>query len=589
MTTNKVDDNAVNNLFLKVLLFSGLTGLLFGLSNATWQVSVETGQVLAGLVKYPLDNPFYIYHMKAFTIVNHISALLLRLNLSERFLSFVISGILGMVSFQALSILILAISRSVFAALFGVILIYLANYVGDGAVYPIWLLGQPHTYGIIGLSFVVLTIALIGAGMYRPALFCLGLAPCVHFSLGMWTIFIIAVASLFQIGFTKEIVRKYYAYFLAGMIIFVGLFSYQLYLIHQLPKFDHGTINQYFDSYIKYWGSHQRKLFWDFASAETRFKRFGILFCIYSIIMSFFCLRLYKDIKPLQLLFRIIMTWGILSLIFGFITQLPPENMPKILLMLMPGRYLNLSNLVITACLFAALTNEQNKQYVVNYNIFVIFLIFSFFSRHAELQLIIFAIILSWLGCLAYKNNFKKINLFHIRKHKVGYTHLLLGFLVIFLLINLPREKYFNKYILKSDRLTDRTNDDFYLKISQREGLLLVNSEFSLIQLRTRRPILADMASPNFFTYAPEAVIGFNDLLLKIYGINLLEAPAIENQHKEIPSQFYKELWEKRTMEQWQEIRNKFGVSDILTNPDWILSLPVVVKSSDGILYEIPQ
>jgi hypothetical protein len=223
--------------------------------------------------------------------------------------------------------------------------------------------------------------------------------------------------------------------------------------------------------------------------------------------------------------------------------------------------------------------------------IFVIFLILSFFHRHDEVQMVTFAIMLSWLGVLAYKDsfNFEKINLLHIRKHKVSYTHLLLGFIVVFLLINLPREKYFKRYIFKKDQVADRTTDKFYSKISQRKGLLLVTSDFPLIQLRTRRPVLADMASPNFFTYAPEAVIAFNDLLLKIYGINLLEAPSIENQHKEIPSQFYKALWEKRTMEQWQEIRNKFDVSDVLTNTDWILSLPVIVKSSGGILYEIPE
>ena len=42
--------------FRYLVVLSGLFGLVAGLSKATWQVSVETGQVLAGIVKYPVYN-----------------------------------------------------------------------------------------------------------------------------------------------------------------------------------------------------------------------------------------------------------------------------------------------------------------------------------------------------------------------------------------------------------------------------------------------------------------------------------------------------------------------------------------------------
>ena len=46
-------------------------------------MAVETAQVVAGLVKYPSGNPFYVYHTKLWTVVHQICAVLLRAGVSE--------------------------------------------------------------------------------------------------------------------------------------------------------------------------------------------------------------------------------------------------------------------------------------------------------------------------------------------------------------------------------------------------------------------------------------------------------------------------------------------------------------------------
>ena len=46
-----------------VLVLSGILGFRIGLVGfPTWHICLETAQVVAGLVHYPADNPFYIYH-----------------------------------------------------------------------------------------------------------------------------------------------------------------------------------------------------------------------------------------------------------------------------------------------------------------------------------------------------------------------------------------------------------------------------------------------------------------------------------------------------------------------------------------------
>ena len=96
--------------WLWVLAASGLLGFHVGMVGfPTWQVAVETAQVVAGLVTYPPGNPFYVYHTKAWTILHQICAVLLKAGVSEIALSKALSGLLGMASFQALALLAYAI------------------------------------------------------------------------------------------------------------------------------------------------------------------------------------------------------------------------------------------------------------------------------------------------------------------------------------------------------------------------------------------------------------------------------------------------------------------------------------------------
>lgn len=587
ITIEKIHKLVNQRPLLFVAVLSGLAGLCLGLSNATWQVSVETGQVLAGIVKYPPDNPFYIYHLKVFSIINHISALLLFFLKSEIVVSFIISALLGIISFQAIGLFIYAINRNIFLSIVAVLFIYFADYAGNKVVYPIWLLGFPHTFGILGLSFVVLTIALLGNQCYRISLFFFGLAPCVHPSWGVWLYFITFIAILWDWNFAWQVLRKHYPYFIAGFAISVSLFTYQSYLIHNIPQIESSMNTRLLNSFIKYWDSHRIQFYWDPKAVKRHFC-WGAFFGIYSVIAAFIGMKQFKSEKSLSFLFKIIMSAGIASLLLGLVTQLPPDKVPMYLLMFMPGRYINLNNITLVACILGLLTCYENKKYIMSYNLFVFFLLCSFFSRHPEVKEVCFGVILSWLACLTFRRLPGVNRLFLQRSHQVDYGVLALVFMAIFLSINIPREKYLHRFIVHKDGLMDRTNDEFYATVSKREGMILGTHYHPMISLRTRRPILADMASPNFFSYAPEAALIFDNILKKIYGIDLRIPPPQDCQHREIPPELYKDLWEKRTIEQWQKIRDEFGVTDILTSADWTLSLPVVAKSPDVILYQIP-
>ena len=97
-----------------LIAISGCLGFAIGLFwKATWHVNIETAQVLSATVQYPPENAFYYYHLKLWTLLTQVPAVLLKLGANERILSLVMSGSLGAISFVALSLCTFALCRNV--------------------------------------------------------------------------------------------------------------------------------------------------------------------------------------------------------------------------------------------------------------------------------------------------------------------------------------------------------------------------------------------------------------------------------------------------------------------------------------------
>ena len=200
-----------------VLLLSGILGFRVGmLGFPDWQVAVETAQVVGGLVPYPPDNVFYIYHTRLWTVLHQLLALGLRAGVSELTLSLIVSGVQGMLTFQALALFVYALSRDILLAIGAAALIFFTRSAEYGTVYPLFLLGTEHTYGVVGLSTGVLAVAMLGAGWYRAGALLLGMAPCIHPSLGSWTALAVFLAVLSDFRSLRVELRAALPWFLAG-------------------------------------------------------------------------------------------------------------------------------------------------------------------------------------------------------------------------------------------------------------------------------------------------------------------------------------------------------------------------------------
>jgi len=169
-----------------VMFISGAAGFLLGcFEHGTWQLAVESAQVVAGLVNYSRDNPFYMHHVKLWSLLHQVCVPLLLLGISERILSFIFSGFIAMFYFQALSLCVWALCRNIplaFACPFFVAFTHSTRFC---AIYPVVLMGTSNTHGAIGLSLVLLALALMASDKYKHAMFLLGVLPSIHLALGM--------------------------------------------------------------------------------------------------------------------------------------------------------------------------------------------------------------------------------------------------------------------------------------------------------------------------------------------------------------------------------------------------------------------
>ena len=332
-----------------VLSASGLTGFLVGLAFDEWQVVVETAQVLAGIVSYPHDNPFFIYHVKVWSILHQVCAALLRAGVSEAALSVAISGLLGMLSFQALALVIFAIGHDALTAVGGMFILFITRAAEYGVIYPIWLVGTIHTYGLFGLAWCVASLGLLGLGRTKAGALMLGMAPAVHPSIGVWFGAIAMIAVAWGRRDLGTELRRGVAGFAIGAAVTLVSLVIRLVLTPPIASGDPAFTRDVLTAFITFWDGHRRPV--DF-SAEGLWLNVGAL-----ALGVVWLTRFRGHLTPAaRLLLRFVVVAAVGGVAIALVSQIPIDRLPVWFVILMPSRLLNLNAMVFAALLFGILS-----------------------------------------------------------------------------------------------------------------------------------------------------------------------------------------------------------------------------------------
>ena len=581
-----------------VLILSGILGFRVGmLGFPDWQVAVETAQVLAGLVTYPPDNIFYIYHTRLWTVLHQILAGALGAGASELTLSLVVSGVQGMLTFQALALFVYALSRDVLLAVGAAALIFFTRAAEYGTVYPVFLLGSEHTYGVIGLSTGVLVMSMLGAGWYRTGAWLLGIAPCIHPALGSWTVAVVALAVLSDVRRLRPQIRAALPWFAAGCAVTLVSLLIQFSLAPPAPAGMTRLSPEDFSAFIRLWDAHR---------GAVDIRQPGVMLNVASLILaSVWLLWLKADTtddvqRSSRLLLRIAAVSSLLALAMIPISWIPPERLPPPLLVLMPGRYLNFAALTFVAMLIALLGRRRELWS----RLVLLFLtcglvagdhsmLWQFLERHHHViyESGIRPLHIVWMTTAALiAGSFwtRRKSIPHGPAEGEHYRDFLRP-VVIALLALVVLMTMHQRAEQSGAHFNDRTNDLFFADIASHPGVLLLAGELRLVQLRTRRPVLLDAGALDTMMYSLLTGGAMQRMLREIYGLDLLNPPPGAAGAGSIPARSHRKTWESFTPDKWRAIRRDFGVTQVLAYGDWALQLPLSSQSRRLLLYDIPE
>jgi hypothetical protein len=574
-----------------VLALSGLLGFFIGAVRLpSWHVAVETAQVVAGLVEYPRNNPFYIYHTKLWTILHQICAVFLRLGVSEITLSTILSGVLGMLSFQALSLFVWALCGSAVLAIGSPFLIVYSRVAQHGVSYPIDLVGIAETYGGVGLSYFALVAALFGAGFNGAAAFLLGLAPCVHPSLGAWLWMAVLLAGLSDLEQSKALWASGRKYFIAAAGITIVSLIVQLTVTYDVPRTDPAEVSRYLNAFLSLWDTHRRSID-PYAP--------GVAFNAATLVLGLIWIRAGDLTRPAQFLLRISVASATICFLFAAIFSVAPASIPTTLLVLMPSRLLNFNVMTFGALLIGLLglfARVRPSPWVEG--LLLVLLAGLLFGSESMLWQSPHQS--SWAWMQGHLNTMVTLTMASIAVFYAGLALWkmpprpaavqgpLTRSLALVCLSTLVLSAWMTTGLSRSraEMFRDRTNDPFFRWVAaDHHGLLATAGSYHLVQLYTRRPVLIDGGGLDGLVYAPEGAPMAARILKDVYDIDYFDPPVETRGRGTISHGVTRAAWEGFSKERWEQIRHDYNVTQVLTPADWVLNLPIIVQDEHFRLY----
>ncbi len=572
----------INN-FAFVFLVSGIFGLLVGVFYATRQDAVAVAQIISGVVEYPQLTIGYMIMRRFWCILNQICAIFLYLGASELILSYVVSGLLCMISFQALSLITLAISGNGLVSIATTFLIFVTTASDFTLNYPI-LFVFPRTWGVLGLAFTVFVVAVIGNRKYKLGSFLVGVAPALHgvFGLSLWLV--MGVSLLCDYKILRKYLRGIVKYFLLGCLVFAFSLLFHKLTSPPIPKVPKEVASEYLKVFVQVWDVHRKPV--DFTSV-------GMSLNIAGLMVSLLWLKMFgqKLSENVRILLRSFVIFAVLGMIFSALTWAPQQYVPDIIISMMMQRFVNFNILCFVALLIGLLSyykTEFGMQLTLaGVLVILVLLILGVLPRYFLLiamfggaaTLIGLKLVTKPEKILPAKDNNIPIAI------RAGIVCVLIFSIGLSIFKIYPPAIKHIKY-----RVPDRKNHMFWNMLSKGKGVILtpMAEQEQLVQLMTRRPVFLTTELIDVISYVPAMGPLIDKAVKEVYGIELLNPPKITVLTGQHPIALNQAVWETRSAEQWRQIRNKYGITDILTYANWKLKLPVVLSDGKYIIYRIP-
>ena len=348
--------------FSRTVLGCILIGIAFSLCRYSMQPCTEAAMFHNNMLSFGQDAPYQYYFMRVFAMLNHISALVLKIT-GSLYLTDLSAGILvHIVTALALGLSCYALCRrSLPSILFAAVMIDYGLFYGGSPVYPIMNLTGEGSYGILGQSFLILTFALAGCGKFKYSAFCLGLMPFVH---PTWSIFgagVLLVTGLLEYRLLKKMFCRYYWYLFIGLAVSCAGLLLQFYWMRNIPPLtsESGFL---MEKYIMNWSDHHQPI---------PFSDKTLWFAILAELLVFGLGNYLFHVRPEKRLLLLLL--GVSAIAGGIGIIITHGFLPSLTAALLPGRFCNLAAFLLPALAFGLLlSTRMSNRSILLINVFLL-------------------------------------------------------------------------------------------------------------------------------------------------------------------------------------------------------------------------
>lgn len=198
-----------------------------GVSGAVLDETVIAGQVIAGDVVYPAGHPHDVYFKTTFSLSHFVSAAVLRAGFDVESASFLRNVLFLFLSAVTPFLAALALTRRVVVGHAATVLTLLGAAASLGGLYPVWVFPDFYSNGHVGLCLAVCLVAVTSLGWWRTAGLLFGLLPSLHGAMALAAWAALALVSLMRLRRGEGIPpRRFFVGAAAGGAVSLGLGVY---------------------------------------------------------------------------------------------------------------------------------------------------------------------------------------------------------------------------------------------------------------------------------------------------------------------------------------------------------------------------
>ena len=528
------------------------------------QRGVDGALVLAGIVPYPADSITAHYYLGSWTLIHQLGAMLLVAGVGQTAVSWFFSLAAYALPITTYAMIIYGFSRRPWFALAAATLCFISNPISDFLASPDYPLvgskweGVPGTYGLwanVGAAWV---IGVLAGGRNVLAGFSAAVLVAIHPVLGAYIMGLLCLALVLGRLFggldTRGIVRG----LLLGAPLTVVSFAVFLWTRPSIP---HEVDMAAFQSYLQFWDYHRNR-----PMSLVDAVSIGGLSILEVIALGMF-LKLSGRERPSAAVAAIVVLAAVaVSVPLYFALHLVPAILPQIVILVIPGRLLNIQGFVATAvaiglavwaldCALSAPVGTAGRR-------------LGLLARRLEASLA------SALG----RGRQGELAADAPRVRAV------LCVVILGLLVAYPshlRSRLWRVWP-HGEELT------FWQKVRTAgiKGMVLTTAASSQAALRYGHLAVAvDLTGFDFPPYFPSTSKELAHIIEKGYGVSFHNPPPEVRYRSGLFTDIEKSYWEKLTPDVWQSLSRELGIVAVVAPSDWTMSLPAAVAGKKYTLY----